>query len=307
MSIKTKILILGNSSFVQRRVLKSLKKIKGLDIILCSKSSKMNRENLVFFNDYKKAIRTSPNLVYISLINKLHYTYAKFALENKCNVIVDKPITNSLVLSKQLVKLAQKNRLLLAEANVFNYHNVYKKIIKSIGGINKITHIQSNFNIPVIKKIHTIKKRDDDALMDMSPYAAAIVRIFFNKEYQITTQKITYNNTSYVKNFYIFCKNKKISYFGNFGSEKEYISEIRFFSNKKIVSISHQAFALPNDTRVTATFKEKNKTKTINFSKDDAIKNFIQECLQAIKLKKYDMYYKNILFDSKIREELRLK
>ena len=307
MSIKTKILILGNSSFVQRRVLKSLKKIKGLDIILCSKSSKINRENLVFFNDYKKAIRSSPNLVYISLINKLHYKYAKFALENKCNVIVDKPITNSLVLSKQLVKLAQKNKLLLAEANVFNYHNVYKKIIKSIGGINKITHIQSNFNIPVIKKIHTIKRRDDDALMDMSPYAAAIVRIFFNKEYQITTQKITYNNTSYVKNFFIFCKNKKISYFGNFGSEKEYISEIRFFSNKKIVSINHQAFALPNDTRVTATFKEKNKTKTINFSKDDTIKNFIQECLQAIKLKKYDMYYKNILFDSKIREELRLK
>ena len=72
MSIKTKILILGNSSFVQRRVLKSLKKIKGLDIILCSKSSKINRENLVFFNDYKKAIRSSPNLVYISLINKLH-------------------------------------------------------------------------------------------------------------------------------------------------------------------------------------------------------------------------------------------
>ena len=80
-----------------------------------------------------------------------------------------------------------------------------------------------------------------------------------------------------------------------------------FFSNKKIVSINHQAFALPNDTRVTVEFKEKNKTKTINFSKDDTIKNFIQECLQAIKLKKYDMYYKNILFDSKIREELRLK
>lgn len=307
MSIKTKILILGNSSFIQRRVLKSLKKIKNLDIVLCSKSSKINRENLVFFNDYKKAIRSSPNLVYISLINKLHHKYTKFALENKCNVIVDKPITNSLILSKQLVKLAQKNKVLLAEATIFNYHNVYKKIIKSIGGIDKITHIQSNFNIPIVKKVHDIRKRDDDGLMDMSPYAAALIRIFFNKEYQITTKKITYKNTSYVKNFFIFCTNKKISYFGNFGSEKEYISEIRFFSNKKIVSINHQAFALAPDTKVPVSFKQKNKIKIINFSKDDAIKNFIQECLQAIKLKKYDMYYKNILFDSKIREELRLK
>ena len=246
-------------------------------------------------------------MVYISLINKLHHKYAKFALENKCNVIVDKPITNSLMHSKQLIKLAQKNKLLLAEATIFNYHNVYKKIIKSIGGIDKITHIQSNFNIPKIKKVHDIRRRDDDGLMDMSPYAAALIRIFFNKEYQITTKKITYKNTSYVKNFFIFCTNKKISYFGNFGSENEYISEIRFFSNKKIVSINHQAFALAPDTKVPVSFKEKNIIKTINFSKDDAIKNFIQECLQAIKQKKYDMYYKNILFDSKIREELKLK
>ena len=41
---KTKILILGNSSFVQRRVLKSLKKIKDLEIILCSKTSKIDKK-----------------------------------------------------------------------------------------------------------------------------------------------------------------------------------------------------------------------------------------------------------------------
>ena len=45
----------------------------------------------------------------------------------------------------------------------------------------------------------------------------------------------------------------------------------------------------------------------INFVKDDAIKNFIQECLQAIKYKKFDKYYKNILMDSKIRNEFILK
>ena len=42
-------------------------------------------------------------------------------------------------------------------------------------------------------------------------------------------------------------------------------------------------------------------------SKDDVIKNFIEETLRAIKLKNYDMYYNNILADSKIREVLRKK
>ena len=307
MIIKKKILILGNSSFVQRRVLKSLKKIKNIEIILCSKSSKIDERNLIFFNNYEKAIRSSPSIVYISLINKLHYKYAKFALENQCNVIVDKPIAKNLSLSRQLVNIAKKNKLLLAEATLFNYHNVYKKIIKSMGGINKISHVQSNFNIPVIKKIQNIRKREDDTLMDMSPYAAAIIRIFFKKKYQIAINKITYKNTKYVKSFCVFCKNKKISYFGNFGSEKEYLSEIRFFSDKKIISINHQAFALPCNISIPVSFKENNKIKTINFLKDDAIKNFFEECLQALKSKKYNIYYENILNDSKIRDKIKLK
>jgi len=307
MIIKKKILILGNSSFVQRRVLNSLKKIKNIEIILCSKSSKINKKNLVFLNNYKKAIISGPKIVYISLINKLHYKYAKFALENKCNVIVDKPITKNLLMSKKLISIAKKNKLLLAEATLFNYHSVFKKIIKSMGGINKITHIQSNFNIPIIKKIQNIRNRDDDTLMDMSPYAAAIIRIFFKKNYQMNVSKITYKGSAYIKSFYVFCNNKKISYFGNFGSEKEYISEIRFFSNKKIASINHQAFALPNNTSIPVSFKEKNKVKTVKFSKDDTIKNFFKECFKAIKLKKYDMYYKDLLIDSKIREKIKLK
>ena len=307
MNIKTKILILGNSSFVRKRVLQSLKKIKNLDITLCSKSSKIHKDNLVFFNDYKKAINSKPNIVYISLINKLHFKFAKFALEKNCNVIVDKPITKNFKLSKQLVEIAKKKKLLLAEATIFNYHSVYKKIIKIIGGINEITHIQSNFNIPLIKKISNVKNRDDDALMDMSPYAAAIVRIFLKNSYQLSIKKVNYQKTKYVKSFSIFCKNDRISYYGNFGTESEYISEVRFFSKKKIIIINHQAFALPSNINIPVSIKEKNTIKTVNFSKDDAIKNFIQGTLRAIKLKNYKMYYNSILADSKFREELKTK
>jgi len=307
MNIKTKILILGNSSFVRKRVLQSLKKIKDLKIIICSKSSKINKDNLVFFNDYKKAINSKPNIVYISLINKLHFKFAKFALEKNCNVIVDKPITKQFKLSKQLVEIAKKKKLFLAEATIFNYHSVYKKIIKIIGGINKITHIQSNFNIPLIKKISNIKNRDDDALMDMSPYAAAIVRIFFKNHCQLSIKKINYQKTKYVKSFSIFCKSENISYFGNFGTESEYISEVRFFSKRKIITINHQAFALPSNNTIPVFIKEKNRIKVVKFSKDDAIKNFIQGALRAIKLKNYEMYYNKILTDSKFREGLRIK
>ena len=237
----------------------------------------------------------------------MHFKFAKFALEKNCNVIVDKPIAKNFKLSKQLVEIAKKKKLLLAEATIFNYHSVYKKIIKIIGGINEIIHIQSNFNIPLIKKISNVKNRDDDALMDMSPYAAAIVRIFLKNSYQLSIKKINYQKTKYVKSFSIFCKNDHISYYGNFGTESEYISEVRFFSKKKIITINQQAFALPSNINITVSIKEKNTIKAVKFSKDDAIKNFIQGALRAIKVKNYKMYYNSILADSKFREELRIK
>ena len=61
MSNKTKILFLGNSSFLQRRILPAIKKIKKLEIYICSKSSKKNKEKQIYYNNYIQAINSKPN------------------------------------------------------------------------------------------------------------------------------------------------------------------------------------------------------------------------------------------------------
>lgn len=305
MSNKTKILFLGNSSFLQRRILPAIKKIKKLEIYICSKSSKKNKEKQIYYNNYIQAINSKPNIVYVSLINKLHFKLTKYALEKKCHVIVDKPITKNLIEAKYLIKLAKKNNLLLAEATIFNYHKGFNIIKKIIGNKKNLIHIQSNFNIPVIKKPSEIKTIDGDNLMDMSPYAAAIIRLFFKKDFNIHIKKYFYNNTKLVKNFYILCENKKLSYFGNFGTEREYLSEIKFFTSKKIISINHQAFAIPSNKKIPLSIKENNKYKKIYLPKDDSIKNFIDDILKSIKNKKYNDYYNKIYNDAHIRDRLR--
>ena len=111
MTDKTKILFLGNSSFLQRRILPAVKKIKKLEILICSKSSKINNEKKIFYNDYYEALNTKPDIVYISLTNNLHFKMAKTALEKNCNVIVDKPITENLIKAKKLIKIAKKKKI----------------------------------------------------------------------------------------------------------------------------------------------------------------------------------------------------
>ena len=305
MSNKTKILFLGNSSFLQRRILPAVKKIEKLEILICSKSSKINKEKKVYYNNYYKALNSKPDIVYVSLTNNLHFKMAKSALKKNCNVIVDKPITQNLIEAKKLIKIAKKKKLLLAEATVFNYHKAFKEVIKIIGNSRNIIHIQSNFNIPIIKNISQLRQTNGDNLMDMSPYAAAIIRLFFKKKFKISIRKTFYNNTKLVKNFYIFCDSQKLTYFGNFGNEREYLSEVKFFSKKKIISINHQAFALPANKKILLTVKENNKLIKINTLKDDAIKNFMNDVLKSLRNKKYENYYNNIFFDASIRDQLR--
>ena len=151
-----KILILGYSDFAQRRIIPILiKNFKQLKVGIASKSKKkdIKYKNLSWFDNYHNAIKSfKPNIVYISLPNSFHYSWGKLILKKKINLIIDKPISLKEIHIKSLIKLAIKNNVLLAEATIFDYHPQIERSLKLIGGLNKISKIQSNFCIPEPKK-----------------------------------------------------------------------------------------------------------------------------------------------------------
>ena len=116
------------------------------------------------------------------MTNHLHYKYAKIFLKKGYNVIVDKPITDSLKKTSELVKIAKSKNLLLSESTLFNYHSIFEKILKILVGKKNIELLQSNFNIPQIKSLKKIKLTKSDCFMDMSPYAAALIRLYTNQK-----------------------------------------------------------------------------------------------------------------------------
>ena len=54
--------------------------------------------------------KSNANIVYISLTNSLHFSYALKSLNLNKNVIVDKPITLSLKQTEKLTKIARKKK-----------------------------------------------------------------------------------------------------------------------------------------------------------------------------------------------------
>ena len=150
---KIKLLVIGYSKFAEKRLIKSIKKIKKIDYRICSKTKTNSNIN---YNNYLNGLQFNPDLIYISLTNHLHYRYTKLFLKKGYNVIVDKPITESLQKTNELIKIAKSKKLLLSEATLFHYHKVFHKILKIIGGKNKLQFLQSHFNIPQVKSIKDI-------------------------------------------------------------------------------------------------------------------------------------------------------
>ena len=101
---KIKLLVIGYSKFAEKRLIKSIKKIKKIDYRICSKTKTNSNIN---YNNYLNGLQFNPDLIYISLTNHLHYRYAKLFLKKGYNVIVDKPITESLQKTNELIKIAK--------------------------------------------------------------------------------------------------------------------------------------------------------------------------------------------------------
>jgi len=305
--MKKKILIIGYSSFVQRRVIKSLKKIKNLEIFICSKSHNIDKSKKIFFNDYKKALKSrSFDYVYISLINNLHFHFASLALNLGYNIIIDKPITDSYYKTKQLLRIAKKKKLLLCELIIFNYHIVFEKIVKLFGGIKKIDTIHANFNVPLTKTPKKLHNTNGGCNYDMGPYAAAIIRLYFDKIFDkklVLINKFNRPHNKVIKEFSLLITNKSKKFFGNFAIGKEYISNLIFFGNKKIIKIPFQAFALSCDKKINVNIQKNNKKYIIKI-KDDYIKKFFQNIIKSKFNNKF--YYDKIETDNEIKNKLKL-
>ena len=93
--------------------------------------------------------------------------------------------------------------------------------------------------------------------MDMGPYAASLIRLYFNNKLdKIISFKDSFVDKKNIKSFSVFAKNKKVKYFGNFGIGSEYISQIVYFSKEKIIYLNHQAFALPSNKKIQLNFRK---------------------------------------------------
>ena len=303
-----KVLILGYSNIVRKRVLDVLKE-KKIKIFIASKSYKKKIPGIKKqFKSYKIALKQSkPNIVYISLPNSKHFEWAKKSLNYKYNTIIDKPITSNEKQLDELIELSKKNKKILVESTFFNYHIQMKKIIKMYkNDLHKKINAKFIIPTPSKKSILMSKKLDGGVLMDMGPYISSLPRLFNLKK--LINKKVTIkkNKDKLIVSIKFLMSFEEGEYNGYFKFGGKYKNQITV-SNKKTKSFITRAFSPPHDENLILKSISKNKEKIIKFKKDNCFKNFFLEVLKIKKQKRFNFYYERMRNDVTFRSNLSKK
>ena len=268
-----------------------------------SKKKDDKYKKLSWFNDYAKAITLfKPDIVYISLPNSLHYQWGKFTLKNKIHLIIDKPICLKESHVKNLIKLASKNDVLVAESTIFTYHPQIEKSLKLIGGFDKIQKIQSNFCIPEPEKknIKLSKNLGGGVNHDMGPYAAGSFRFFF-KKFPEKIVALSIKKNQIVKDLSIQAKYKDKIFYSYLSFGKEYKNDLILFSKNTIIKIN-SVFSPNPFLQTIIEVKNNNKTILIKVKPHSTFKTFFNIFLRCLKNNELNFFEKNMLFDAKFRK-----
>ena len=300
-----KVLILGYSNIVRKRVLSVLKE-KKIKIFIASKSYKKKIPGIKRqFQSYDQALKKcKPNIVYISLPNSKHYEWAKKSLNRKYNTIVDKPITSNMKQLDELIKLSKKNKRLLVESTFFNYHIQIKKIVRMYKN-DAYKKINAKFVIPKPdkKSILMSKKLQGGVLMDMGPYISSIPRLFNLKKLKKKRIKVKKNKDKLIMSIEFLMNFKEGDYSGFFKFGGKYKNQI-IITNKKTKSSITRVFSPPYDENLILKLTSKKKEKIIKFKKDNSFRNFFAEVLKITKEKRFNFYYNRMRHDSVFRTNL---
>jgi len=303
-----KVLILGYSNIVRKRVLKVLKE-NNIKIFVASKTYKKKIPEIKGqFKSYEYALKKcKPSIVYISLPNSEHFVWAKNSLIHKYNTIVDKPITSNEKQLEELIRLSKKNKKLLVESTFFNYHTQMRKLIREHRN-DLYKKIYAKFIIPKPEKksILMSNKFHGGVLMDMGPYISSIPRLFNLKNLLKKRIRIIKNKEKLIISIKFSINFKEGDYGGIFKFGGKYANEIKIINKGKKSSIK-RVFSPPDNECLIFKLVNKKREKIIKLKKDNCFKNFFTEVLKKVKENRYSFYYKRMRHDVYFRINLNKK
>jgi dTDP-3,4-didehydro-2,6-dideoxy-alpha-D-glucose 3-reductase len=314
------ILVLGCSDVFLRRVLPALHsctKVRRINIASKTKpqniiDNKYSEKLGMWFNDYSIAIDSlCSEIVYISLPNHLHFTWAKKSLEAGLHVVTEKPATLNLSDTSLLVNIARKKNLCFAESTVWPFHpNV--KIVKSelTSFKNEALKVNATFTVPAFKSnnYRNFSEFGGGAFNDFSAYAVSVGRVLFDeKPSSISGELISFDKANQVDSgFSVQMKYSHDKIFnGFFGVGLEYKNTLEIIGDNFLFELN-RVFSPPADMDVNIKSNKYSTYFNENF-KGDAYASFFDSVLSTCQNQDRIKWLDLIIQDAELTNKLKSK
>ena len=193
---KKKICVLGGGAWGKNHI-KTLDKLGALGAIVEKNGDLLSKYEKQYpyvetFNSLDKSLENNFDGFIIATPAETHFKLAKEIINNKKDLLVEKPLTLSIKESEILVKLAKGNDVNLMVGHVLLFHPAIIKIKELInsGKIGKLQYIYSNrLNLG---KVRT----EENVFWSLAPHDISIFQYFTDNSYPI---KIKANGSAFIQ------------------------------------------------------------------------------------------------------------
>ncbi|MBR1277675.1 Gfo/Idh/MocA family protein [Bradyrhizobium sp. AUGA SZCCT0283] len=306
-----RLLILGYSSIVERRVIPAAAKVEAIAQISIASKSRPQPEGWPkqgrFFNDYAAALRDSDSdLVYLSLPNAMHEHWVMAALAAGKHVVVDKPAMMTLAGSERAVDEARRVNRAVAEATVFGHHPQFESLAAFVAEHGPLTQAAAQFIIPPlpIGNFRNHRELGGGCLLDMGPYAAATTRILGGGAASEITALAggRHPETGVDMGFSVLARlGNGGAFSGHFSFEGEYQNRLLVVGHSGSVLIE-RVFTPPADHQMEWRRRVRNVDDVVTFEPADTFARFLAAVASAIDGGDHESFHRDLLSDARCRD-----
>ncbi|MBT5862961.1 MAG: Gfo/Idh/MocA family oxidoreductase [Gammaproteobacteria bacterium] len=225
--------------------------------------------------NYKEIL---PDIDAISLVTptKMHFKIAKFFLENKKHVLIEKPMTETVTQAKELVRIAKKNKVVLQVGHLERFNPVMKRLSNEISS-------------PLFIEVHRLAKfnprsTDVNVIFDLMIHDIDIVTTLISRKIKNVSafgKKIITKTTDIA--------NVRLEFYGGAVANltasrisQKNERKIRIFEKDKYYSVDFMNSTINKYQKNIGRKKELFSSKEFKYNKTDALKdeinNFILSC-----------------------------
>ena len=214
---------------------------------------------------------------------KDHYQIAKFFLENKKHVLIEKPITKTVDQADKLITIAKKNKLILQAGHLERFNPVMERLNNEV-------------NKPVFIEVHRLAKfnprsTDVNVIFDLMIHDIDIVTSLVKKKIKKISafgKKIITNSID-IANVRIEFTNDCVANLTSSRISQKNERKIRIFEKDKYYSVDFMNSNIKRYYKSSLNSEKLFEYKEFNYKKTDALKeeinNFILSCLRKDKPK----------------------